>query len=227
MIAGGANVNAADAEGRTPLYFASSDPEMFLFFWDRGATWRSSFPNSKSSLFGKAGANGLRAVVDKLLPRLSEATAEERAAMLSGALTSRRKGLAATLIAKGCVNGSMTQTADALAIFHYGEGLKMLKQAGTPISEANLRLAVEAAVRDGVLEDAQNVLELGASPNFIDSLGYTPLTRAISQSDPEMAEILLKHGADVRMRDQRGGTPLELVATKDSRLQSLVSARAK
>lgn len=227
MLAAGADVNAADAEGRTPLYFASGDPETFLYFWNKGARWQSPFPNSQSSLFGKAGADGLRVVVDKLMSRLSEATAEERAAMLHGALTRRRKGLAATLIAKGCASGGMAKTADVLALFHYGEGLKMLKEAGTPLSEANLQLALESAVRDGVLEDARYALELGASPNFIDSLGYTPLTRAISQSDPEMAETLLKHGADVRMRDKRGGTPLELAATKNGRLKSLVSASAR
>ena len=227
MIAKGAAVNAADAEGHTPLYFAASDPDMFLLLLEKGATWRSPFPSSKSSLFGKAGNDGLRVVLEKLLPHLAEITAEERGWLLKGALSSRRKGLAQLLIAKGCAKVDMSSVVTTLTILHYAEGLRMLKQEGVPIPEANLRQALEASVRDGVLIDAQILLEMGASPNFVGSLDCTPLTRAISLSDPEMAEILIKHGADTRMRDGRGKTPREMVITKDDNFKLLVSKGVK
>ncbi len=222
LIRNGADVNTVNNGGRTPLYYACYDPDMFLFLWNKGARWHSSPPNGDAYFFARAGKGGRRAVVDKLLPQLPQLSAAERTAFLSGALTTRRKGLSQILIAKGCVQGDMYDTVTALTQLHYGEGLSLLKKAGVVIPETNLRLALEAAVRDGVLPDAQALLEMGTSPNYLDSLDFTPLTRAISLSDDEMVELLIKHGASTQLSDKRGNIPINVVASKSEKIQSLI-----
>ncbi len=222
LIAKGARVDSVDTIGRTPLYYASYDAELFLFFWDRGAKWRTLFLNSEVSLFEAAGTGGKRAIVEKLLTCLPQATSEERAAFLTGALIARRKELAELLIQKGCVKGDMSRAVTILTHQHYGEGLQILKREGVSIPKENLQKALDYAVRDGELWDAQVLLEMGISPNFANGFEGTPLTRAISLSDAEMIELLMKHGADARFADTRGRIPLNIVTKKSKRIQSIV-----
>lgn len=225
LIAAGASVDSADAEGHTALYLATSDPATFLFFWNKGAKAHTPGDDVNTSVFYRAGADGLRAVVDKLLPRLSEATMEERVAMLAGALKYRRKELAALLIAKGCAQRDVSHPITLAVQAHYGEGLKMLKDAGAPLSETNLRRALTYAVRDGALNDAEALLKMGAAPNFTDEQGYTPLTRAISLSDADMAEALVRRGADMQTPDARGNSPADLATKKSGRLRALFATQ--
>jgi ankyrin repeat protein len=57
------------------------------------------------------------------------------------------------------------------------------------------------------------LLDAGADPKAVqpDQYGFTPLHEAALLGKTEMAEILLKRGADVRMTDKEGNTPLHWV----------------
>ncbi len=227
LIAQGANIDARDIEGRTPLYYAASDLDMFLFFLNKGASLHIPGADINTSIFFRAGAEGRRPVVAKLLSSLAESTAEERDYLLGGALRSRRKELAQLLLAKGCGKGDISHTLFFTTEARYGEGLRLLKQAGANVPDRDLRQALEYAVRDGAIADAKALLEAGATPNYIGSRGFTPLTLAISLSDADMAELLIKHGADIGMRDSMDNTPAMLVTRKSDRLKSLVSVHTK
>ena len=56
------------------------------------------------------------------------------------------------------------------------------------------------------------LLSLGASPNYIDTKGLTPLYHcAIMGDDMSCCEALLKHRSDVGVKDQTGWSELHQV----------------
>lgn len=73
--------------------------------------------------------------------------------------------------------------------------------------QAGSKLVEAVAVDDTVL-----VLELLSEGHNIDTPGkddWTALTIAIEKDNPQMVQLLIKHGADVNMRVP-GGTPLDM-----------------
>jgi hypothetical protein len=48
------------------------------------------------------------------------------------------------------------------------------------------------------------LLDNGANPNVVIGDGETPLMNAAAFSKPEIVQLLIKHGADVKIRDERG-----------------------
>lgn len=56
------------------------------------------------------------------------------------------------------------------------------------------------------------LLERGADPNYTNRLGRTPLHNAAANGYPEMARLLLNHGAMVDLQDVDGYTPLSRAA---------------
>jgi uncharacterized protein len=61
-------------------------------------------------------------------------------------------------------------------------------------------LPLAAAVRAQSIETVQLLLDRGADPNLRDELGYTPLLWAASRGSRPISELLLAHGADVKVR---------------------------
>ena len=57
------------------------------------------------------------------------------------------------------------------------------------------------------------LLELGANPNPQDEEGNTPMHRLAQRgTGREFARLLLKHGADLSIKNVKGETPLDLAA---------------
>jgi tankyrase len=56
----------------------------------------------------------------------------------------------------------------------------------------------------GYKEIADKLIRLGADVNACDRLGWTPLMLAISGGAAEVAELLLEHGANPRLRTRKG-----------------------
>jgi hypothetical protein len=66
-----------------------------------------------------------------------------------------------------------------------------------------------AVVRDD-LEDVQRLFEEGVYINARDAMGWTPAHHAAVMGHRRIFQWLASHGADLRLRNHRGGTPLDL-----------------
>jgi ankyrin repeat protein len=64
------------------------------------------------------------------------------------------------------------------------------------------------AARDGLVDAARLLVEVGADVNLADPNGITPLLMALTNGQLAVAKLLIDHGADVRGADWWGRTPL-------------------
>jgi ankyrin repeat protein len=57
--------------------------------------------------------------------------------------------------------------------------------------------ALHHAARENAYDAVRALLELGADPNHLDGLGYSPLRVAVTNNNLDVAKLLVEHGADV------------------------------
>ena len=94
------------------------------------------------------------------------------------------------------------------AFFGGGAAVRLLLSAGmdadadqeNPPRVRPLHSAVAARDHDA----ARALLEAGANPDCVQAGGFTPLLAAAHHDDPEMAELLLRHGADPALAAEDG-----------------------
>ena len=73
------------------------------------------------------------------------------------------------------------------------------------------RILLEASLSDELILATQTALEMDADPNFVSTLGYTPLHNAVRSICPETTRLLLKYGANPIAPDNHiKDTPLHL-----------------
>jgi ankyrin repeat protein len=91
-----------------------------------------------------------------------------------------------------------------------------LVEAGVEVDEdlaAALRLTpLHLAALRGSVEEVERLLKSGADPNVRDVFGRTPLHYAAARNHKAAAELLLSRGADPNAKDEDGETPLDLAA---------------
>jgi truncated hemoglobin YjbI len=88
-----------------------------------------------------------------------------------------------------------------------GDVVRALVQAGANVntqSGVKRCTALHMAARRGNVAVAQALLEYGANIEARDSMGETPLRRAVNCGKTEVAAFLLTHGADVHSKDNKG-----------------------
>ncbi len=79
-----------------------------------------------------------------------------------------------------------------------------------------------AAVREGRHDHIQSLLDAGVSVDDVDARGETALMAAVSQLDLKMARLLIKAGADVNYRSERGFLPLTSHPNMKTRMAKLL-----
>lgn len=91
-----------------------------------------------------------------------------------------------------------------------GKVVRALVQAGASLDARDgvkHCTALHMAARRGNVEVAEALLDCGADIEVRDSLGDTPLRRAVNCDKTEMATLLLARGADIHSKGSKGLTP--------------------
>ena len=85
--------------------------------------------------------------------------------------------------------------------------------------------ALHMAARRGNLEVAEALLDSGADIEARDSLGETPLRRAVNCDKTDLARLLLRRGADMHSKGSKGLTPS--LAARSTAMRKLMQARSQ
>jgi ankyrin repeat protein len=103
------------------------------------------------------------------------------------------------------------------AHFNRAEAASALVRAGadlTAVSRNSLTvMPLHSAVAGRALEAARVLLEEGAPPNARQGGGWVPVMSAAQHGDAALVELLVRFGADLRVRNERGKSPAD-VATE-------------
>ena len=205
LVSKGADINASDSYGATPLIYAVAHGqiEIVKLLIDKGAK-----VNAEDSLGEKP---------------------------LFEAVSSNSTEIAKLLIDKGAnVNSRATNTSETvldIAEFNKNSDMvKLLKEAGAkpkPIKP------IEGGINGELLEAAENnetqkvseLISKGADVNAKSSTGWTPLMNAAfsgaTMSNAEIVKLLIDKGADVNAKNSSGGTALNYGA-RDTEIAKLL-----
>ncbi len=186
LLANGADANAKDTTGDTPLHVAADGNarDVAELLLSRGADVNAKADRGATPLHYAAMANS-KAVAELLLAKGADVNRKSEDGMtpLHGAAYSNAEDVAALLILKGADINAKSNTG------------------GTPLHYA--AMANSKAV-------AELLLANGADVNARVNNQRTPLHLAAYRNAKEVAELLLAKGADVNAKDKGGKTPLAL-----------------
>lgn len=83
------------------------------------------------------------------------------------------------------------------------------------------RQALLDAIETGDLATLQRLLAMNVNVNFTQN-GMTPLHLAAAEGYPEIVRLLMRYGADFRIKNAEGKTPLEISRINNNFIQSTV-----
>lgn len=127
--------------------------------------------------------------------------------LFSGADPDSRAGKINTLLYRAILNGNVNMV---LLLLAYGADpdLPADHDKDSPLS---------IALYFGEFECARQLLLKGANPDFIKPCGHSLLFDAVNSCDLESVDLLLKHGADINIRNQSGQTAFYRAAYLEDR----------
>jgi len=185
LLAEGANVNAKDDQGRTPLRTAAwqGHREMVAFLIEHGAEVNSHPDDGPwETPLHEAAGNNHREVVELLLAKGADVNAAD--------------SLGRTPLYKAI---EYDYTSVAAALIQSGAAVDGIpKHDDTPLT-----VAIMAGHKDSVQLLAENGADVNAKGG-----GIAPLTSAVFRQDAKLVEILLRYGDDVNTRTHKGESAL-------------------
>jgi ankyrin repeat protein len=193
LIGAGADVNAKNQRGATPLHWAVADPAKVKLLLGTGAAVDPKTVEGRTPLYVAA----TMAQGDASIRFLIEAGADVNAATLVGATP-----------LFPAVNSSVETTR--LLLDHGANPNHATRSGVTPILFTRDAAVVALLVARGADVRAQS------------KVGETALMDVAARGDLAAAKILLQHGADVNAVDHRGYTALVLAAQYDGDAVELV-----
>ena len=184
LLAEGADVNAMDKDGNTPLHIVthSGHKEMIKLLISNGAD-----VNAKGR-FGtpihNAVSSGYKEIVQLLVDEGADVNAKEW---------------------RGKTPLDMATPLGRQDLLKYQEIAELLRKYGGKYG------TLHSAATGGDIEEVKELLAAGSEVNVVDGAGYSPLHYAIKSNRPEVVELLIVNGADVNETVNTGETPLEIV----------------
>ena len=216
LIQAGANVNAADHGGTTPLHTVAAmheNPAMSV--------------NIAAALIN-AGAN-----INPQTVRTNTLSLGSGRTPLHTAASANHMEMARLLIQHGARVNVKDDSDNAplhLAI-HGGHGklAELLMESGAYIHSRNYNgnLPIQVAAFAGLPDVITQLIAAGSPVNAQDQVGDTPLHDAALQGQVEAAQVLIGAGADVNATNKEGKTPLDLaVQHEHGRVAAVLKAAA-
>lgn len=226
------NVRNGDEAGWTPLQLAAVENHVRVVEVLLNSGANPSYPNAKGwDPLMSAAKRGHTEVMQKLLVAgadFKRADSERKLTALHHASSAGQIEAAALLTTAGAdleAGDFEGKTALQYAIAYRDKDLvKLLLEQGSNVNrtlaDGSHYLDMAIAVPGSDIETVTLILEAGANPNQRDKNGETPLFQAIRSDNQNLAEALLDNGADAKIANASGDTPLTLYAEiKEKRIE--------
>jgi ankyrin repeat protein len=221
LLAKRAAVNAAGADGFTPLHWAAerNNPELVDLLVAARADAKATTRYNVSPLY-LAALNGNATVIERLLNAGADpnGTAHEGQTMLMTAALSGQPAAVRLLLARGAkVDTVEPYKGQTALMWAAAEGntaaAEVLLEAGADIQAKSTGgfTPLLFAVRNARADTADALLRRGANPNDVAPDGSSALGMATVNAYFELAALLLDRGANPNPSDPRG-SPLHTVA---------------
>lgn len=221
LLKGGADVNAADADGSTALHWAAQRnyAEAASLLIAAGAKVNAATRYNITPL-SLACTNGNVAIVNSLLAAGADPNSTSRegeTVLMTAALNGNVDAIKALLVKGAKANEVEPWKGQTALMWAAGEGnaaaAEMLVEFGAEVktkSKAGFT-ALLLAIRNNHIEATNALLRHGANVNDVAPDGTSALNLAVVNAYYDLASVLLDHGADPNMPDPRG-SPLLTVA---------------
>lgn len=188
LLDAGANPNATNPAGATPLIYSASDPDKAKLLVSRGANVNVQSEPGATPILVASSAEGNAAAVRLLIAKGAKVNVRDKIQGIPGLLS----------------GGGSTPPVVAASRLRNPETLRVLLAAGADVNAQDANGAT--ALSDAVLfENAENVrilLTAGAKVNFqIGAWKQTPLIAAAMRPNPKVLQMLLDAHAEVNARD--------------------------
>jgi ankyrin repeat protein/mono/diheme cytochrome c family protein len=187
LLEAGADVNARNSRGATPLHWAAADEEKIRLLLNRGAAVNTRTETGRTALYLAASQSGRQDVVRLLL----EKGADPNLATLAGR----------TPLMAASAEGELATMQLLLA-----------KKADPRAASGTGSTALFDAARSRNLDAVRLLLDAGADVNTLTKRRESVLSLAAMQGAESIVKLLIDRGAEVNGQDERGYSALMYAA---------------
>ena len=217
LLSEGLDINAVTLDGDTPLTCALSvdQQDSALFLLDQGADYHVNCLKSRRTILHFAASMRMGRIIERVLEAGDvDINAKDARGWTALALASRKGStrLIRSLIAAGAnmeaveemndrpLHVSLITGNEDVAIYLIGQGVDVC------VPGSYDRTPLHLAAESGCLRAAELILHRDITTEALDDFSRTPLS--LCTAHPDLARLLIVHGANVNHADKGGWTPL-------------------